>query len=86
MTIEELYKKVIADEELRKAYAAAAKDGKVAEFLSENGCTSTKEEIKAFFESKKELSDDELDAVSGGDCQVPDSDEAGLIGVILAAR
>ncbi len=83
MTIEELYKKVIADEELRKACAAAAKDGKVAEFLSENGCTSTKEEIKAFFESKKELSDDELDAVSGGDCQVSDLDEAV---VVLAAR
>lgn len=53
MTIEELYKKVIADEELRKACAAAAKDGKVAEFLSENGCTSTKEEIKAFLKAKR---------------------------------
>ncbi len=68
MKIDELYRKITADENLRKKFTSALKEGKLADFLTENGCTATAEEIKAFIDGKKELTDDELDAVSGGGC------------------
>ncbi len=70
MKIEELYQKVINDESLKKAFLEAKEDGKLAEFLAENGCGVALEEAKAFLASKQgkdgELSDDELDRVAGG--------------------
>ncbi|MBQ8013078.1 MAG: hypothetical protein IJ257_01600 [Treponema sp.] len=37
-TLEDLYKEVMASEDLKKAFAQAAKDKKVADFLKANGC------------------------------------------------
>ena len=69
-TIQELYKEVMASDELKKALLDAAKDGKVMDFLKANGCDATEEELKALFEKKsedKELTADELDNIAGGE-------------------
>ena len=65
-TIEELYKSIVADNELKSQCAEAIKAGKLEEFLKAQGCNATVEEVKAFLESKKEASLDELDTTAGG--------------------
>ena len=54
MTIEALYSKVIGSEELKAAFVAAVKEKKIVEFL------------KSKQNAEGEVSDAELDAVSGG--------------------
>ena len=70
MTIEALYSKVIGSEELKAVFVAAVKEKKIAEFLKAQGCEATEAEIVEFLKSKQnaegEVSDAELDAVSGG--------------------
>ena len=67
-TLQELYNEIIGSEELKAAFAEAAKGGKVAEFLKAHGCEATPEELTAFLKSQKsgELPDEELDNVAGG--------------------
>ena len=84
-TIEELYKAILADNDLKAKCAEAIKGGKLDEFLKAQGCDATAEDVKAFLESKKEVSFEELDAVSGGGCDyfepmelVPDLCDRGL--------
>ena len=71
MKLEELYTKTMSDEALKKAFFEAKKNGKLAEFLAENGCEANIEEAEGFLASKRnkagELSDDELDSVAGGE-------------------
>ena len=69
-TIEELYKEITENEELKKEFEQAQKDLKVPEFLKEHGCEVTEESISAFLanQSGRELTDDELDNASGGGC------------------
>ena len=68
-TLEELYNEVLASEELKKEFLSL-KPGEVEGFAAKYGCKASLDEIKAFFEAKKnqtrELSDDELDQVAGG--------------------
>ena len=72
-TLQELYKEVIASDELKKEFMEAANDEKngqknVEEFLKNHGCDASFEELKAFFKEKseEELSEEELVAVAGG--------------------
>ena len=69
-TLEDLYKEVMASDELKAAFAQAAKDNKVADFLKAQGCDATEDEFKAFLTEKaktdKALSKDELENVAGG--------------------
>ncbi len=69
-TVQDLYKEVMASEELKKAFAQAAKDNKVADFLKAQGCEATEEEFKAFIQEKagsdKPLSESELENAAGG--------------------
>ena len=77
-TLQEAYKEIVADEELKKAFAEAVRNGKTAEFLKERGCEVTQEELVAYLaeRSGKELSDDELDNAAGGDyCNEKTKDE-----------
>ena len=67
-TVEEMYHEILADEALRESFRNALKAGSVEAFLKENGCNSPLEEVKAFLESHRELSDDELEFVTGGGC------------------
>ena len=72
-TLQELYKEVIASEELKKEFMEASKDEKnaqknVEEFLKKHGCDATYDDLQAFFKEKNagELSEDEVEAVAGG--------------------
>lgn len=71
-TIETLYKEILGSDELRKAFAKAAKEGRLEDFLKSQGCEATKAEVEAFLKEKQaqkgELSDNELDDVAGGFC------------------
>ena len=69
-TLEDLYKEVMASEELKAAFAQAAKDNKVSDFLKAQGCDATEDEFKAFLVEKakddKALSEEDLENVAGG--------------------
>ncbi len=69
-SLQELYTEIMGSDELKKAFAKAAKSGKVTEFLKAHGCETTEEDIKTFLKEKADqpLSDEELDSVAGGDC------------------
>ena len=68
MTVRELYDEISSNEELKKAFLEAAKDGKTPDFLKSHGCEATEEEIAAFLKTRAsgELSDEEIDGVAGG--------------------
>ena len=69
-TLEKLYEEIKSDSELKKEYVKAIEDKTVIDFLKAHDCDATEAEVESFFKSKneknKELSDDELDMVSGG--------------------
>lgn len=59
--------KIKADKNLKTEFSKAVKEDKVVEFLKGLGVVTTKKEVADFIKSnKKELSDDELNVVSGG--------------------
>ena len=68
-TLEELYSEVLASEELKKEFLSL-KPEEVEGFAAKYGCKASLDEIKAFFETKKnqagELCDAELDQIAGG--------------------
>lgn len=70
MTIEALYKRIIASDELKSAFIEAVKAQKLDEFLRSQGCEATGAEVVDFLKSLRkgegELADDELSAVAGG--------------------
>ena len=73
LSLEELYKKVMSSDELKKEYFAAANEGRLVEFLGAHDCRATLEELQKFLSSPEalpqgEISDDELDSVAGGTC------------------
>ena len=69
-TMEELFQEVLGSDELKGAFAQAVSEGRMEEFLKEHGCEASPEEVKAFLQEKQakegELSEAELDVVSGG--------------------
>ena len=69
-TLDQLFAEVLGNDELKKEFATAAKDGKVVEFAAAHDVQTTQEEIKAFLQEQQkkmgELSDEELDNVAGG--------------------
>lgn len=69
MTIEELYGKVLADDELKKSLGEAIEAGTLLEWVAAQGVDATEEELTAYVKSvakSRELSDEELDKVAGG--------------------
>ena len=70
MTIEALYKRIIASDELKSAFVEAVKAQKLGDFLKAQGCEATEAEVVDFIKSLRkgegELADDELSAVAGG--------------------
>ena len=74
--LQELYADIVANDELKKAFAEAARNNRVVEFARENGADVTLDEIRSFLEEKgktdTELSKDELENVAGGGCLIPD--------------
>ncbi len=70
MTLQEMYDKVMASEELKKSFAEAAQDKeKLTEWLRANGSDATVEQVAEFLKAKQasgEVSDEELENVAGG--------------------
>ncbi len=74
MTLQELYSKVMASEELKRSFAEAAQDkGKLEAWLKANGSNATVAEVGEFLKAQQtsgEVSDDELESVAGGNLSV----------------
>ena len=89
-TLEELYNEVLASEELKKEFLSL-KSEEVEGFAAKYGCEASLDEIKAFFEGKKNqagaLSDEELDHIAGGKSASGDEILASIVtlGVLCAA-
>ncbi len=70
MTLQEMYDKVMASEELKSSFAEAAQDKeRLAEWLKANGSDATVEQVGEFLKAKQasgEVSDEELENVAGG--------------------
>lgn len=85
-TLEEIYREVIASEQLKTEFAAAVKAGTVDTFLTAHGCDATSAEATTFLKERQaregELAEQELDAVAGGGC----SDEDGPVSVTSSAK
>ncbi len=68
--LNELYDEIVACEELKKEFVSLDTTEKVASFVATYGCDATLEDINNFFKEKLnavgELSDEQLDQVSGG--------------------
>ena len=69
-SLEELYKEVQKNEELKKAFVSAYKEGRTEEFLKANDCDATVSDVNDFFNSAKSetASEDDLRKVAGGGC------------------
>ena len=84
-TIEQLYKEIMSDKDLKAQAVEAAKAGKLEAFLKEHGCEAKLEEVAAFLKDKgnedKPLSVYELENASGGGCNAATAQEA-VISVI----
>ena len=56
----------MSSDELKNAFAEAMQKNSAESFLKANGCEAAKEELKAFLlEKQNELTEEELDSVSG---------------------
>ena len=70
MTIEALYKEILASDELKSAFVEAVKAQKLDDFLKAQGCEAAEAEVVDFLKSLRkgegELADDELSSVAGG--------------------
>ena len=69
-SLEDLYKEVQENEELKKEFVTAFKEGRTEEFLKTHNCDATASDVMAFLNSKKEevASEDDLAKVAGGGC------------------
>ena len=72
-SFQDLYTEIIQSDELKKAFVDAVKADRVLDFLKEQGCDVTPEEVREFLEEKAaendplELSAERLREVAGGD-------------------
>ena len=71
-TLEELYEECKCDEKLKTDFMKAINEHKSVEFLKAHECDADEAELECFVKSVQgkpgELTDDELDSVSGGTC------------------
>ena len=71
-TLQDLYTEITNSDELKKAFVDAVKANNVMDFLKEQGCDATSEELEEFLEEKAEddssfeLSIEQLKDVAGG--------------------
>ena len=77
-TLQELYTEITVSDDMKKAFAEAAKNNNVVDFAKSRGVETTLDEIRTFLEEKakidKELSNDELENAAGGNCIIPSPD------------
>ena len=67
-TLEDFYKEVQENEELKKEFVAAFKEGRLEEFLKNHDSDATPADVMAFLNGTKEgiASEDDLSKVAGG--------------------
>ncbi len=71
-TVDELYKEVISNEDLKKEYVSLKNEEEINGFLKEHDCEASAEDLKVFLENGHEIDDDELNDVAGGTCYKDD--------------
>ena len=68
-TLEELYKEVMANDELKKEFCSLLPE-EVEGFAEKHGCKATLDEVKAFLIEKSkaegEVSEEEVEQIAGG--------------------
>ena len=69
-SLETLYKEAQENEELKKEFVAAFKEGRIEDFLSAHDCDASVPDVMSFLKSSKEeaASEDDLAKVAGGWC------------------
>ena len=67
-TLNEFYKEILNDENLRKEYSTLETDEQFAAFLKNHDCGASIEEAKTFVDEGGEIADDDLDIAGGGSC------------------
>ncbi len=69
-SFEELYNEIKNNEEMKKAFVSAFREGRTEEFLKAHNCDTSVSDVNAFFNSAKKetASEDDLAKVAGGKC------------------
>ena len=69
-SLEELYREVQSDDEMKKEFVTSFKEGRVESFLQAHGCDAAAADVMAFLNGtqKEALSDDDMEKVAGGSC------------------
>ncbi|MBR3241199.1 MAG: hypothetical protein IKF90_00680 [Parasporobacterium sp.] len=69
-TIEDLYKEIQADKELKQEFVSAFKEGQIEEFLSADDCDAKAADVMVFLKETQDevASEDDLTKVAGGWC------------------
>ena len=68
--LEELYKEIQDNEELKKEFVSAFKEGQIESFLKAHDCDATVADVMTFLNNTKDeaASEDDLAKVAGGSC------------------
>ena len=68
-SIEDLYKEIQENEELKKEFITAFKEGQIESFLSSHDCNASAADVMTFMGSQRDetASEDDLAKVAGGD-------------------
>lgn len=74
-TLNEFYKEMLANEELKKEYAALKTDDEAAKFLKAHDVDATVPDLKALI-AKGEMHDDDLAKVAGGTSDTNGNDDS----------
>ena len=69
-SIEDLYKEVQENEELKKEFVELFKEGNIESFLASHDCDATAADVMAFLRGTQDeaASEDDLAKVAGGGC------------------
>ena len=69
-SLEELYKEVQENEELKKEFISSFKEGNIEEFLKTHDCDAAAADVMVFLRGTKDetASEDDLAKVAGGGC------------------
>ena len=67
-TLEELYREIQINDELKEKFISAAKESRLTDFLKEHDCDASVRDVMDFMNGVKgrTISDDDLDKVAGG--------------------
>lgn len=82
-TIKDLFDELNSNDDLKKALAEAIKSEKVADFLKDNGCDATVEEVEAYLQGlikdNADISPEDLKKVAGGHDISPNVEESAFL-------